>query len=257
MLKHRLGAMALMCAFIGIVAASCDSGGKGGSGGGGAGASGGSGGNGGGGGNGGSGGGALQWYTTCGDPSCVIPDGGSNMPPAGVSPCTTEKEGDACTTSGATCWPGGNCGVLLVCATSDPKDSPGGCPISRASHKKDIEYLSEGELASLHDDVMAMRLASWRYKAEPEGAREHVGFIIDDAPGSAAVAASGERVDLYGYTSMAVAAAQVQDRRIDALSRELAALRDEVTALRQKASQCEAEGPAPKSAGTRQRDAKR
>jgi hypothetical protein len=174
------------------------------------------------------------------------------MPPAGVAPCTTEKEGDACTMDGAQCWPGGDCGVVLLCATSDPKNNPGGCPISRASHKKDIDYLSDRQLASLHDDVMSMRLASWRYKGEPEGAREHVGFIIDDAPDSAAVAASGERVDLYGYTSMAVAAAQVQDKRIDALSRELAALRDEVTALRHKASQCEAEGPAQ-----RQRDAKR
>ncbi|UQA56786.1 hypothetical protein [Polyangium aurulentum] len=122
MLKYRLGTLALVCAFIGLAAAGCDSDVKGGgSGGGGNGA-------GGNGGNGGSGGGSLQWYTTCGDPVCMTPDGGS-MPPAGVDPCTTEMEGAACSTEGARCWPVNDCGVVLICAKSDPKDNPGGCPI--------------------------------------------------------------------------------------------------------------------------------
>lgn len=188
---------------------------------------------------GGGGGGSLQWYMTCGDPVCEIPDGGA-MPPQGVPVCTTEKEGDACAQSGATCWPqGSTCGVLLTCAASDPKDNPGGCPISRVSHKKDISYLSEREVEALADEAMGMRLSTWRYKGEDAAARPHVGFLIDDMPESAAVAASGERVDLYGYTSMAIAATQVQDKRIDALERELAALREEMGVLRAKASRCE------------------
>jgi hypothetical protein len=152
------------------------------------------------------------------------------MAPPGTGPCTTEQEGGACTTAGAQCWPGGDCGVLLLCATSDPKAS--GCPISRARAKKDIDYLREGALQSIHDDLMTMRLATWRYTSETAQAREHLGFLIDDNPESPAVMASGERVDLYGYTSMAVAAAQVQDKRLHALEREISALREEIAALR-------------------------
>src|SRR5262249_38113109 len=40
-------------------------------------------------------------------------------------------------------------------------------------------------------------------------------------PESPRVDATGERVDLYGYTSMALAAAQVQQKRIEAMEREL------------------------------------
>jgi hypothetical protein len=160
------------------------------------------------------------------------------MPPGGESPCSAaQTEGAACSTENEECWPGGGCGVLLVCAKADPKSS--GCPISRARYKKDITYLPESELHRVHGDLMAMRLATWRYTSEPATAREHLGFIIDDSPASPAVAASGDQVDLYGYTSMAVAAAQVQDKRLDALERELQALREEVGALREKAARCE------------------
>ncbi|MDI1447537.1 hypothetical protein [Polyangium sp. 6x1] len=234
----RLGMMVAVLGGLFVAAASgCESkvvGGGGGEGG----QAGGSGGQGGGGGQ-GAGGGSLQWYTTCGDPVCAIPDGGA-MPPAGVAVCTTEKVGDACAQSGATCWPqNSTCGELLTCAASDPKDNPGGCPISRVRHKKDISYLSQREVEALADEAMTMRLSTWRYKGEHAALRPHVGFLIDDMPESAAVAANGERVDLYGYTSMAIAATQVQDQRLDALERELAAMREEMGALRAKASRCE------------------
>jgi hypothetical protein len=192
---------------------------------------------GGGSGGGGSDGGSLRWYTSCGDPVCNTQDAG---PPSGVAPCTTEKEGDPCTTAGAKCDAGLGCGVLLVCAASDPKLAPGGCPISRARYKKDIAYVADERLAALHDEVMEMRLATWRYKTEPDGARTHLGFIIDDDPASPGVDATGDRVDLYGYTSMAVAAAQVQGKRIASLEREIAALREEIAALRAARASCEA-----------------
>jgi hypothetical protein len=83
-----------------------------------------------------------------------------------------------------------------------------------------------------------MRLSSWHYKAEGESDRRHVGFLIDDMPESIAVGANGERVDLYGYTSMAIAAVQVQDKRLQALERELASMRAEVVRLRGEADKC-------------------
>lgn len=188
---------------------------------------------------GGGGSGTLQWYTTCGDPVCMEPPDGGAMPPMGVAPCTNEMVGGACTTAGATCWPSNSsCGELLKCATSDPKENPGVCPISRVSHKKNIEYLSEAEVASIADEAMTMRLSSWHYKAEGESTRRHVGFLIDDMPESIAVADNGERVDLYGYTSMAIAAMQVQDKRLKALEKELASMRTEMVRLRTEADKC-------------------
>jgi hypothetical protein len=183
---------------------------------------------------GGSGGGtaSLQWYASCGDPVCGPEDAGAGG--SGAAACTTEKAGDACTSEGATCDAGLGCGALLICAKSDPKAGPGGCPISRARYKTDIDYVSDGQLQGLHDELMTMRLANWRYKSEPASARSHLGFLIDDNPESASVDRGGDKVDLYGYTSMAVAAAQVQNRRIEALEKELDTLRAEIASLKKR-----------------------
>ena len=51
------------------------------------------------------------------------------------------------------------------------------------------------------------------------------GFIIDDVVPSPAVQQSGERVDMYGYQTMAVAALQVQARELAALRREVEELK--------------------------------
>lgn len=232
-----MGLMGALTIALGVVACGThvDGGGSAGN----AGSAGSGSGNGGSAGNGGSGGGgALHWFTTCGDVVCMTSDGGPNIPPGGTV-CTTEMAGAACTTAGASCWPADSmCGVQLVCAESDPKNNPGGCPISRVSHKKGIEYLSEAEVASIADEATTMRLSSWHYKAEGESAKKHVGFLIDDMPESIAVAESGERVDLYGYTSMAIAAVQVQDKRLRMLEQELASMRAEMTRLRVQADKC-------------------
>lgn len=218
-----------------VALAGCDGGGGGGNGGdGGGGANGGGGGNGGdggggqsagGGGTGGQGGGALKWFTTCGDPACNM----STDDPA-LADCTTEAEGDPCSMDGATCEIAGDmCNVNLVCATQDPKADPNGCPISLASAKHDITYITDADRERIRADVMTMPLATWKYNHEGRGEKEHLGFIIDDQPpSSAAVRPSGERVDLYGYTSMAVAAIQAQDRQIEELRREIDALRAEL-----------------------------
>lgn len=68
-----------------------------------------------------------------------------------------------------------------------------------------------------------MRLATWRYKQDPS--KQHLGFIIDDNEQYHAVDPARDMVDLYGYTSLAVAALQVQAREIEALRREVAELR--------------------------------
>jgi hypothetical protein len=90
------------------------------------------------------------------------------------------------------------------------------CPISSARFKREIDYVDEGAATKLRDDLMQVHLATYRYKSGDDA--RHLGFIIEDMPpASPAVLPSRDRVDLYGYVSMAVAALQVQEREIDAL----------------------------------------
>lgn len=181
-------------------------------------------------GGGGSGGGALQWWTTCGDPAC-----GGHTPDPNVPLCTTEMENAACSTPDALCDLGDDCNTRLLCSDMDPKAA--GCPISRARYKREIQYLDEASLGRVRDDLLSMPLATWRYVSEDGAGPEHLGFIIDDAPSTPAVARDGEHVDVYGYTSMAVAAIQAQQRQIATLSAELQALRKELDALKQRGKQ--------------------
>jgi hypothetical protein len=121
------------------------------------------------------------------------------------------------------CDPQDECNRLITCASSDPQLRPGGCPISRQRYKTDIHYLDEGELTRYRAELLQMRLATWKYKHDPS--KQRLGFIIDDNEQSAAVDQLRDMVDLYGYTSMAVATLQLQAREIEALRREVAELR--------------------------------
>ncbi|MEB2284292.1 MAG: hypothetical protein B6D46_04330 [Polyangiaceae bacterium UTPRO1] len=113
---------------------------------------------------------------------------------------------------------------LTRTATTDP-GVPAGCGIpSRRAVKTDVAYLTRAETRRLHDELVAYRLAKYRYAASSTSSATHLGFIIDDVPQSPAVAASGDRVDLYAYTSMAVAALQTQAREIAQLQRAVAKL---------------------------------
>ncbi len=80
---------------------------------------------------------------------------------------------------------------------------------------------------------MAFRLATWNYRAPRADGKRHFGFVIDDVGPSPSVEPNGSVVDLYGYTSMAVAAVQQQAAEIDELKREVAQLRKELEASRQ------------------------
>lgn len=171
----------------------------------------------------------LLWYSTCGDPVCNTYSG----PFQGVPLCTTEAEGATCTPEGATCDPVNDCNALLTCSTEDPKMQEGGCPISLRRYKEQIRYLSPEQRAAMADALMGVKLANYQYKGAEGATAERLGFLIDDLPvGSPAVLPDGGHVDVYGFTSMTVAAVQGQQAEIDALKAELAALRAEVAAMR-------------------------
>jgi hypothetical protein len=106
--------------------------------------------------------GDLRWFTTCGDPVCQ----GYTGPFDGVPLCTTEAEGDACDADGAQCDPQDDCNALLICATDDPKDQTGGCPISRKERKTDIAYLDDAGKRSAAREALGIKLATWRYRGE-------------------------------------------------------------------------------------------
>jgi len=178
----------------------------------------------------------MQWFTTCGAPVChADEDGGADndggaVADGGVAACVAEKAGDSCATAGATCDPGLGCDVLLRCADKDPKVQTGGCPISRRAAKRDIAYLDAEAKAGLVEELRRLRLAKYRYRDAPD--RQHLGFIIDDAPNGSAVDGPRDQIDLYSYLSMAVAALQQEMARADAQERELAALRQRLDAMR-------------------------
>jgi hypothetical protein len=162
------------------------------------------------------GGGSGHWYSTCGDSVC------SGHRTSSVPLCTTQMAGQACSSLGSDCDPVSPCNQLLECATSDPTHG-GMCPISRRRFKTDIRYLDGAARAQLERQLLAIPLATWRYKDAPE--RQRLGFILEDVEPSPGVDGARDQVDLYGYTSMAVAALQVQAHEIAALKREIARLR--------------------------------
>lgn len=176
---------------------------------------------------------ALQWYTTCGDPVCRGYTGTS-----GVPLCTAaQKAGAPCTNAGEVCDPQDPCNALLRCTDTDPKLGVGGCPISSRQYKKDIQYVDSAGLKQLAKQAEHVRLARYRYK-DDLSARQHLGFIIEDQPGSPAVERDRNRVDLYGYTSMAVAALQVQQKQIQALQQQVASLQQELASAHGGGDMC-------------------
>jgi hypothetical protein len=107
------------------------------------------------------------------------------------------------------------------------------CPVSTAQAKRDIQYVVPSDADRLYRQLLDVRLATYRYRQGD--AAKHLGFIIEDMPpGSPAILPSRDRVDLYGYVSMTVAALKVQ-------AAQLAALKAEVRRLRR----AQAKGAAP------------
>jgi hypothetical protein len=175
---------------------------------------------------------ALQWFTTCGYPVCQNNLDGGDFDDAGAA---CPAEGTPCSQAGATCGTAAasNCGVTLVCASQDPKGGVGGCPISSRQYKDGIAYVDETQLQRLHDEALAVRLATYTYKPQvADPGPTHLGFIIEDNVASPAVNPALNRVDMYGYVSMVIAGMQVQEREISELRQELAAARRDVAACK-------------------------
>jgi hypothetical protein len=161
----------------------------------------------------------------CASGDVVSEDGCAQSRVAGATPYGKCVKGAAC---GDTF-----CGPKQQCCNGIPFPKPTcfngiACPISQRKFKKDVSYLSDDDRQRLNDELMSFRLATYHYKAEGEADREHLGFIIDDIAPSAAVMQSGERVDLYGYSTMAVAALQVQAKEITDLRRQVDDLKREI-----------------------------
>ncbi len=168
----------------------------------------------------------LHWYLTCGDPVCPAPSFDASVPTDGAAQdaATCLGIGASCSTMGQTCGGPTSCGSVETCLDHDPQ--AGACPISSRKFKDDIEYLDPAQLERMHDEVLRVRLATYNYKgqyADPNP--KHLGFIVEDNPQGLAVDRGHDRVDLYGYLSMVVAAMQVQEKEIAALKQELAETR--------------------------------
>lgn len=105
----------------------------------------------------------------------------------------------------------------------------GACPISRVEHKHDLALVSDAELARLGEALLATPLYTWRYDESPGATR--FGFLIDESAPDFAVLPDGERVDLYGYTSLAVAALKRQRAELDAMRLRLESFERRLDAL--------------------------
>jgi hypothetical protein len=170
----------------------------------------------------------LRWYSTCGDPVCR--DNGYRAHP-GISSCTSAQiAGAPCNNASLQCDPKSPCNNLLICSASDPTLNPGGCPISQRSLKKDIRYVTDDNLDRYHHDMMQMKLANYHYNWENAAQATHLGIIIEDIdnPENPAISTGRQTIDLYGYTSMAIAAIQAQNKEIEALKYELKLLKKQI-----------------------------
>ena len=173
-------------------------------------------------------GGATSWYLTCGDPVC----GGHQAEP-GLPACAGHiLEGHPCDTEGARCDPGNDCNARLVCAEQDPRAQPGGCPISKRAFKEDIRYLTPDDLNTRQQALRDLRLAEYRYLSDTKGERRRLGFIIEDGVPKEVLRASEDQVDLYAYTTLAVAAIQSQAKEIERLRAEVEAMKADLAAAR-------------------------
>lgn len=137
------------------------------------------------------------------------------------------NQGVACSPEGQVCAYGCEANTQRACLAGVwvAQTPPGGCPMSSRRVKRDIHYLAPNEVAALAQVVDGTRLATYHYTDPSLAERQRLGFIIEDQPASYSVDPERSQVDLYGYTSMLVAAVQAQNRRIEALERQLTELR--------------------------------
>ncbi len=150
------------------------------------------------------------------------------------------NQGEWCDTSGGT--PVCRCGSAGACTDGNSCTAPLGgadqcgviccqgndCPLSRRAFKRDVHPLNAAEIDQVYAQLRNIKLTTYRYKSEPASAAPRLGFIIDDTASEYPINGDGNSVNLYGYTSMAVAAIQAQSQEIAALRAEVARLRRDV-----------------------------
>ena len=167
----------------------------------------------------------LKWFATCGDVVC------KGYQSKGLPLCNAgQVEGGGCDYAGQLCDPQDGCNALRACADKDPKQM-GGCPISKAAYKQGIQFVDRKEAKDLADRLLAMKLATYQYKAQGLQGKRHLGFIIDDDPKSPAVDGQRDMVDLYGYLSMAVATLQTQQQQMQAQQQQMQTQQQQIQQL--------------------------
>jgi hypothetical protein len=142
--------------------------------------------------------------------------------------------GTACTMENLSCSYGCNVTIRLCQRGVWVANGTGPCPVSTRKAKRDIQYLSPTDIHAVADQILNVRLATYEYRDSPWAGRRHLGFVIEDSPGIPAVDRDHDMVDLYGYTSMLLAATQAQKQEIDDLRARLGRLQAEVAKLTQR-----------------------
>lgn len=69
--------------------------------------------------------------------------------------------------------------------------------------------------------LQSLRLATYRYRQAPSGAPPRLGIILEDNEQGIWVDGANDRVDVYGYASLAVATLQLQQRQLTAMQAEI------------------------------------
>ena len=121
---------------------------------------------------------------------------------------------------------------LTLGATGNQSDATSalqkGKKTSTRDLKENVHYLAEAERRALAEQLCKLPLATYTYVpgVEPlaEGERK-LGVMIEDAPGAPFVSEREKQVDLYAFATAILATVQEQQRTIERLERELAALR--------------------------------
>ena len=166
----------------------------------------------------------MTYWETCGDPVCV------GHYDHGVPVCTDQTEGAACSDRSERCDPENTCNSDLLCTNRNPRV---GCRRSRREYKRDITYVTESERSKLLAEVLEIPLVTYHYHEDADTRPLRLGFIIEDVEPSLSVNSEQNVVDVYAFTSMAVAAIQEQQEQIEALQREVEALRAVMSSTRQ------------------------
>jgi hypothetical protein len=91
--------------------------------------------------------------------------------------------------------------------------------------KKDVQYLDAAARARIVEETMRIKLATYKYKSDADGNRQHLGFILEDSPNVPAADMGRKEVDLYAYASMVLATVQQQQQEIATLKAEVERLK--------------------------------